>query len=116
MCIKLNLVSLVCSLKLQALRHVEARARAIVDISRLPLDSDEVFHRLQVMQVDATLEVITQILDGVEIQTLWWEVDDISWMRDGMLSDEISGRVSQGKRDKHRTDDPTVVTPAHLTS
>ncbi len=41
--LKLNLVSLVRSHKLQALRHGEACARAIIEISRLPLDSDEMF-------------------------------------------------------------------------
>ena len=68
--LKLNLVPLVRSHKLQALRHAEAGARAIVEISGLPFDSDEVFqffHSLWVMRVDATLEVIPQILDGIEI-------------------------------------------------
>lgn len=78
--LKLNLVPLVRSHKLQALRHAEAGARAIVEISGLPLDSDEVFqffHSLGVMRVDATLEVIPQILDGIEIRTPWREVDDV---------------------------------------
>ena len=78
--LKLNLVTLVRSHKLQALRHREAGARAIIEISRLPLDSDEVFqffHSLRVMRVDAMLEVIPQILDGIEIRTPWREVDDV---------------------------------------
>jgi hypothetical protein len=66
---------------LQALRHVEARARAEVEIGGLPLHCDEVlefFHGLRVMRVDASLEVvIPEQLDGVEIRTPWREVDDI---------------------------------------
>ena len=81
--LKLNLVTLVCSHKLQALRHRKAGARAIIEISRLPLDCDEVFqffHRLGVMRVDATLEVIPQILNGIEIRTPWWEIDHVHSM------------------------------------
>ena len=54
-------VTLVGYHKLQALRHVEAIARAEGEISGLPFDNDEVLeflHRLRVMSVDAALEVI----------------------------------------------------------
>jgi hypothetical protein len=73
-------VSLIRNDELQALRHVEARARAEVEIGGLALHCDEVLeflHGLRVMRVDAWLEVIPEQLDGVEIRTPWREVDDI---------------------------------------
>ena len=69
--------------KLQALRHVEARARAEVEVSGLPLDRNEVlqlFHRLGVMSVDAALEVIPEQLDRVEIRTPRRKVEDVHSM------------------------------------
>lgn len=55
---------------MQALRHVEAGARAEVEIGGLPLDDDEVLeflHRVRVMRVNAAFEVVPEQLDGVEI-------------------------------------------------
>ncbi len=32
------------------------------------------------MSVDASLEVIPKILDGIEVRTPWWEIDDVDSM------------------------------------
>jgi hypothetical protein len=76
-------MTLIGAHKLQAVSQAEACALAVSQIRGHPFLPDPVlqfFHCLRVMRVDAALEVIPQILDGVEIRTPGWEVDEVNSM------------------------------------
>ena len=66
--------------QLQAMRHAAADVGDEIEVRGLPLDADPVLqflHRLRVMSVDATLEVIPEILDRVQIRTPCRPVNEI---------------------------------------
>ena len=71
--------------QLQALRHAEAGTGAVVDACRLPLHHDPVLqllHRLRVMCIHATLQIIPEILYWIEIRRMRRKIYTLNSMRE----------------------------------
>ena len=71
-------MTLIVEQQLQAARHAAADVRDEFQIGGLPLLSDELLHLLHCLReasVDAGLEHVPQVLDGVEVRAPGWPVD-----------------------------------------
>jgi hypothetical protein len=74
-----NLVTLIIEQQLQTARHAAAEARDESEVNGCMLLADELLHLLHCLRearVHTLLEHVPQVLDGIEVRTPWWPLDD----------------------------------------